>query len=554
MADLLSLLDDNRITISLYDYGKHDLSIGWEVKSIVDNPDIFDDFFKKYPLKKIESLDDYCLYLLAIKFTKMREYLPVLAQEEHKERISKLADQASAAISDIKIGDVIRFINGNAPELMLRKHAIHDLYRVTLDLVAQYCLSGIDKSVLEHLCDNYGYMLIDRYDQFEKCFEKHPDLFGRVFPTGQLEKINSFRFEKVLGIWSHIINKDGSKLKPIVEKHIDELYVDVEKLAESIDSDNVMHYEGTIRKFGAFLHRIKSLRAKEFDVHVKKAQATLDKFIQERGHVFSYEIPVKEVIDKWKATDVTIAHLLSLTHKHAGDTGEAEITSLLSNVEVELSMADFISTNIPTDAFFTPSRQRKLSFLSATCSAVIMGILRDEQTIDSYLSLMLGAIKTICQHTDIEEDELMADMEYWAKTVHLFADNINSDEVIVRAMSYSVAMFTFALMEKVLRSMYFYETSGKLYVSQNNATMGTLLSESNSFMNDIFGADHIKHLAFFILRDQESQVGENMRNSLAHWSGLTPNELEPYFAAKAIWLFTDVVNTVLLHYLEKAEQ
>ena len=102
--------------------------------------------------------------------------------------------------------------------------------------------------------------------------------------------------------------------------------------------------------------------------------------------------------------------------------------------------------------------------------------------------------------------------------------------------------------------MYFYETSGKLYVSQNNATMGTLLSESNSFMNVIFGADHIKHLAFFILRDQESQVGENMRNSLAHWSGLTPNELEPYFAAKAIWLFTDVVNAVLLHYMEKAEQ
>lgn len=553
MADLLSLLDDNRITISLYDYGKHDLSIGWEVKSIVDNPEIFDDFFEKYPLKGIDSLDDYCLYLLAVKFTKMREYLPVLAQEEHKEKISNLADKASVAISGIKIGDAIRFINGNAPELMLRKHAIHDLYRVTLDLIAQYCLSGIDKSVLEHLCDNYGYMLIDRYDQFEKCFEKHPDLFNRVFPTGQLERINPFRFEKVLGIWSHIIKKDGSKLKPIVERHIDELYADVEKLAESIDSENVIHYEGTVREFGAFLHRIKSLRAKEFDAHVKKTQEILDKYIQERGHVFSYEIPVKEVIDKWKATDVTIAHLLSLTHKHAGDTGEAEITSLLSNVEVELSMAGFISTNIPTDAFFTPSRQRKLSFLSATCSAVIMGILRDEQTIDSYLSLMLGAIKTICQQTDIEDDDLVADMEYWARTVHLFADNTNSDEVIVRAMSYSVAMFTFALMEKVLRSTYFHETCGKLYVSQNNATMGTLLSENNSFINNIFGTDHIKHLAFFILRDPDSQVGENMRNSLAHWSGLKPNELEPYFTTKTIWLFTDVVNTILLHYLGKAE-
>lgn len=552
MADLLSLLDDNRITISLYDYGKHDLSIGWEVKSIVDNPDIFDDFFGKYPLKKIESLDDYCLYLLAIKFTKMREYLPVLAQEEHKEKISKLADQASVALSNITTGDVIRFINGNAPELMRHKHAIHDLYRVTLDLVAQYCLSGIDKSVSEHLCDNYGYMLIDRYDQFEKCFEKHPDLFSRVFPTGQLEIINPFRFEKVLGIWSHIINKDSSKLKPIVEKHIDELYIDVEKLAASIDSDNVIHYEGTIREFGAFLYRIKSLRAKEFDAHVKKTQAILDKYIQENGHVWSYEIPVKEIIEAWKTTDDI--KLLWLTHKRAEDKGAPRIISMLSDMEIITSLTDHVSTNIPTDAFYTRSRQRALSFLSATCSATIMGLLRDEEAIDSYLPLMLGAVKTICQHTDIEEDELMADMEYWAKTVHLFADNINSDEVIVRAMSYSVAMFTFALLEKVLRSMYFYETSGKLYVSQNNATMGTLLSESNSFMNDIFGADHIKHLAFFILRDQESQVGENMRNSLAHWSGLTPNELEPYFAAKAIWLFTDVVNTVLLHYLEKAEQ
>ncbi len=549
MADLLSLFDDNRITISLYDYGKQDLSIGWEVKSIVDNPEIFDDFFEKYPLKGIDSLDDYCLYLLAVKFTKMREYLPVLAQEEHKERINRLADQASAAISNIKIGDVIRFINGNAPELMLRKHAVHDLYRVTLDIIAQYCLSGIDKSVLEYMCDNYGYMFIDRYDQFEKCFEKHPDLFSRVFPTGRLENINSFRFANVLGIWGHIINKNSSSLKPIVEKHIDELYIDVEKLADSITVDNVMQYEGTIRTFGTFLHRIKSLRAKDFDLHVKKARNVLDEYLHNNGFKFSYEIPVQKIIDAWKAEDVTIVNLLYLTHKRTERTEGSHFISMLTDLKVETSIADLVSTNIPTDEFFTFSRQNALSVLSTICTATIIGILRDNQTVEDYLSLMAKAVATIYQHINPEECELWDDIEYWIKMIRLFANNFDSDEVIVRSMSYIVSMFTLSLMEKMLRSMYFFETNGKEYVSQSNATLGSLISESNSYISDVFESEHIKHLSFFLLRNPESQVGENMRNSLAHWSEMTPQRLTPFYAAKAIWLFTDVVNTIFLHYL-----
>ena len=247
MDSLKDILESKNIMISLRSFDHQDLRTGWEVKLIVENPDIFDVLYSRYPLSGLSNLDDYYLYLLSLKLICMRELIPVLLQETHKVVISKLSDNAEQAVSGITTGDAIRFINDNIKEIFDKGKNSYDIRFVTLDLVAKY-ISGIKQETLAFLCKDYGYLLIDRFDQFEKAFEQYPDLFKSIYPTGHLDEINPFRLEKTLDIWCHILNKGKSNLQVTVTSRVTVLAEDVKKLSDTATIENIIHVEGTIRK------------------------------------------------------------------------------------------------------------------------------------------------------------------------------------------------------------------------------------------------------------------------------------------------------------------
>lgn len=47
---LIDEIKKRDILISLCVFDPADLATGWEVESIIENPDIFEDFYVKYPL------------------------------------------------------------------------------------------------------------------------------------------------------------------------------------------------------------------------------------------------------------------------------------------------------------------------------------------------------------------------------------------------------------------------------------------------------------------------------------------------------------------------
>ena len=87
MESIKDLFESNNIRISLLSFAPEDLGTSWEVKTIVENPDIFDGFYDRYPLKELSNLNDYYVYLLSIKFVHLRNVIPLLLQEPHKEII-----------------------------------------------------------------------------------------------------------------------------------------------------------------------------------------------------------------------------------------------------------------------------------------------------------------------------------------------------------------------------------------------------------------------------------------------------------------------------------
>lgn len=550
MDSLQDLLNSKNIILSLRNYDPKDLWTGWEVESIVENPDLFDDLYSRYPLTELSSLDDYHLYLLSLKLVGLREVIPVLLQDAHKEIISKLSDDAEKALSIVGNGDVIKFINGNIQDIFDKEKTPHDIRFVTLDLVAKYS-AGISRDTFAFLCRDYGYLLIDRFDQFEKMFEQNPDLFESIYPTGRLDEINSFRVEQTLDIWCHILNKGKSSLKETVEKRVAVLAEDIRVLSKTATIENIMQVEGTIRTFHLFLQRIHSPLANEFAEYAKAAADLLSKNILEKGQSFRYEIPVEDIISRWKKTENWEARLLFLTHDLKPNEDALSCISRLSREpEEKHPLFDSVRTNIPTDDFFTMSHQQMLSIIASVGTGTMIGILRNQDTLMDYLNLVASAVQLIAEEFNAEGEQLKQDVGIFSALVQLVANNLEISNDATRGMCYGASMYTCAFSEKLLRILYLHLAKDERYIPINKATIGELLVASNTYIVDIFGETHIKNLSFFLQRTAPSNIGQNLRNSLAHWAGVSAEAMTPFFVAKMLWIFTDILNTVFWYCLK----
>lgn len=550
MDSIQNLLESKKIKISLLNYGPQDLVTGWEVKSIVDNPDVLDDLYSRHPLTSISCLDDYYLYLLSCKLVGMREIIPALLQDTHKRIISKLADDAEKALSVVGNGEVLKFINGSIQDIIDKDKTSYDVVLATLDIISQFN-TGISRDTFAFLCRDYGYLLIDRFDQFEKTFEQNPDLFKLIFPTGRLEEINSFRIEKVLDIWWHILNKRKSRLKEYVEKHVAVLAEDIKKLSETATIDNILQVERTIRIFHLFLQRIQSPLANSFAEYAKTATDLLTKNILERGQSFHYEIPVEEIISRWKKTENWEVRLLSITHDLKSEEDAVTCVSRLSKgPETKHSLFDLVSTNVPTDDFFTMSHQQTLSIMASVGTGTMIGVLRNQDTLMDYLSLVASAVQLIAEQLKVEGEQLQQDVGMLSALVQLVANNLEISNDAKRGMCYGASMYTCAFSEKLLRILYLHLAKDERYIPINKATIGELLVVSNTHMVDIFGENHVKNLSFFLQRTAPSNVGQNIRNTLAHWANVSTEAMTPIFVAKMLWIFTDILNTVFWYCLK----
>lgn len=550
MDSLQDLFQSKNIILSLRNYGPQDLWTGWEVKSIVENPDVFNDLYSRFPLTGISSLDDYYLYLLSRKLVGMREVIPALLQDSHKDIISKLSDDAEKALSVVGNGDVVKFINRNFQDIFEKEKTSSDVRFVTLDLVAKYS-TGISRDTFAFLCSDYGFLLIDRFDQFEKTFEQNPDLFESIYPTGSLDEINSFRVEKTLDIWCHILSKGKSSLKEPVEKRVAVLAEDIKTLSETATIDNIMQVEGTIREFYSFLQQIQSPLANEFAEYAKAAAGLLSKNILERGQSFRYEIPVEEIINRWKKTEDWEVRLLSITHDLKSEEDTLTFVSRLSmEPETKHSLLDFVSTNVPTDDFFTMSHQQTLSIMASVGTGTMIGILRNQDTLMDYLNLVASAVQLISEQLNVEGEQLLQDVGMFSALVQLVANNLEISNDATRGMCYGASMYTCAFSEKLLRVLYFHLAKDERYIPINKATIGELLVVSNTHIVDIFGENHVKNLSFFLQRTAPSNVGQNIRNTLAHWVNVSTEAMTPFFVAKMLWIYTDILNTVFWYCLK----
>lgn len=523
---LISDIAESDIYLSVRYMGKADLSRSWDIQYIADNTEIFDGVFDRYPLTAIQTRDDFFEFCLANKFVRLQETLPGFIDEKIATLIKALAAKATEALNGIKTGSVISFLNSNIRDLFAADLAKYHMRDTVLDIMESY-QKGISPASVEWVCLNYGYLVIDRFDNWEKYLEKNPQIFDKMFPTGHLDEINQFQLSKTLKIFSHIYRKEKSILRPTVERAIPTLYDDGKELVESSEGESVLQIENEIEKILCFLKEIRSPFAYEFIRLFDDVRRKVDEHIVKYGHSASYSVPVGEILSKLKAIDQWELRMYALSHAVTGPDIPVYQQSQLAKVTPRKgALIDIASTNYPTDDFFTASQQQDLAITMNVYSGTIHAILHNDEARKDYLTGLASEIHYICDTIESEHDEMEQDSAFLINTIELISANIHSDPAIVHSFCYCASMLLCALAEKLMRKAYVHSVREMMYVPAEKATMGDLLNPNNKEMREIFGENHLQNLAFFFIRTEPNKIGKNIRNSLAHWAGVGEESLK----------------------------
>ena len=327
---------------------------------------------------------------------------------------------------------------------------------------------------------------------------------------------------------------------------------DVEALIPTIDTENVMLCEGTVREFTTFLQHIKHPKANDFAIHYKRVETILDERIMTSGHHAKYEIPIGEIVDHFTKTEHWVLRLLSLTHRHVPNSNPPKFQSgLIFEKDDTHHLIDFCSTNVPTDDYFTYSHQMMLDIHANVGAGAIVGIMSRPEVYQDFATLIMSAIVFVTEQMQRDDEHLAEDWMLLDQMLQTIIANRELGAESLQPLCYGAAMFTCSLMEKILRLYHIDRVRDRLYVPTNLATLGQLLTENNSEIVEILDSIHIKHLAFFMLTSGEKKIGRNYRNRLAHWSEMKNTMLTVPLVAELLWLFVDVLNTIFWHYFEK---
>lgn len=144
----------------------------------------------------------------------LQEMIPAIKSDEDKQAFQAISNIAKEQCDCIGNGLIIQFINKSYEEIFAEKYHEFSLSQITIELIIKF-QGGINREVFRYLSRNYNYLLIYRFQDFQKKFEKEPELFEMLFHKKNLEEIQSLRFDTVLPVFASIWNGSNAQIKKL---------------------------------------------------------------------------------------------------------------------------------------------------------------------------------------------------------------------------------------------------------------------------------------------------------------------------------------------------
>lgn len=555
MSTIIKALKERNAHLAIEYYGIDDLATGWDVKAIVENSKFIINYFSSKESFEIKTKDDYVDYLIARKIVDMQEVIPRIISEENKTIMSDICVCFSGIIKEYSTRDLIKFIDNNIEDIFDRESSekVYGIEDLTLHLCAKY-QSGLDEKLFVFLINNRTYALLHRYDEFQRIIESKSKLKASFFSKITEDVVLKQDLENVIKVI--LILQNGKRnSKTLVEQCINRIIKYGEELASEINETNIIYYDVKIRIIYDFLTTIGNIKANDFKEYVKKAEELMTKYLEKNGHEYKFEVPLDEVMKLIDSEMPWHIKLLNLTHTMENETKEKK--SVLDFAPREKGIVDLVSSNIPTNEYFTFSHQQMLDMVLDFGGYMTFKLLSNIRYFNECMNTYGQMICFISEELGCMQDNLFNDFELLSQMLHNYFHSEIHDggekEKIKYALCYAPAMFCCSFLEKLLRTTYIVLKKEQLFIPANKATLGNLLSDENDDFKKILGEYQLKHLRYFLCTD-DVNIGYNLRNKLAHWNDMTTERLTNKFLCQIVYLLSSVIGSLFLFAVEQQDE
>lgn len=542
----LEELKNKHIDIQLEYYGKNDISTGWDVKTLLDNKETVIELINDLNDVEKYSFDDYFKYFYLLKISKLAEILPLLKREEDVDCLRQIIEQCNSIIQKINIENIIKYLNNNIREIFEYEDA-YSLKTCTFEFIKLY-INGIKPEVIKYLCENYGYLVIQRFSDFEDYIEKQPEIFEVLFSDKNINIYHSSRYVKIYDILAHLMSKEKSKLKTQVDDVNFKLHEKMIELSKTLSEDNALILQHQVCCYNSYLKKIKSPWANEFCGIEKKVRELIKNSVSKNDYAFSYEIPTGKILELWEKTKEWEIKLLSITHNFEGET--KKIKSRLSRYEKdENKILHSLIRDEKIDDYFTYDHKMKISISMSVGMATIMAIYNKSR--DEFIRLIISEINFLSQM--LNNEAINKDVKRMLVSVDMVLNNSEKQSIVQESLLYNASIQICACIEKLIRLAYIEIFKDDIYIPLKIATLGSLISCKQEKWKEIFDYNQLQTIGYYLISLGDKEIGFNYRNRLAHLEDEISDFLQIETIGELLYLFTDVANTVFAYYLNKNE-
>ncbi len=544
--NIINFLEKQKASASLIYYGKEDLASGYQIKILVDHEQEINKYYneKKFDINNVDDYIDFLFIDMCSKLSEMISYV----RDDIKEKFGAEVKYLTDIRKQYKDSDMNKYIRNNYNIILnideLKKYELrgYEIVDITLNYIKDnFKVFKENKNMYEYIVEKYAYKIFYGFNEYKNIFDKYPELYNTLFSKDILQ---GQMYTKI----SHL--EDALR---VIKKQNAILYNDtinlildiVKERAFNTNIERVMYTFNIIKATRKLFEKIGEKLYSEVYGEEKKQEIILDEYIQKNGHKSSFEINIKDFVSIYENKDINWEiKSLMITHGMHNKKMKSRFDSILSKKR-EKNLIDLVSTNIPTNEYFTYSVQNELSIMMMFGKLMIRYMLSEEDRFDELMNYLFAGVANYTEMFDIDIPNIEDDFNMISFTLkNLVNENKTKepDKLIIRLWNYNAIHLIVGVLEKIIRELYYEKIQVKKYVPKSKLTLESIFMDEE--IDDILGQANKKAFQYFLTSD--NFVGNNLRNDICHYNNNMHEICTLDNTLTVIYLLLTLTNELLL--------
>lgn len=544
--NIINFLKEQKASASLIYYGKDDMATGYQIKVLVDHEQEINEYYNKKSFD-INNIDDYIDFLFVDMYSKLSEIIP-LVRDDIKDKVQIEVNYLNDIRKKYRDSDCNKYIKHNFDTVLniesLKKYDLraYEIVDITLNYIKDnFKIFKENKNIYEYIVKNYAYKIFYHFNEYRNIFDKYPEFYNILFSE---EILKGQMYTKI----SHL----EDALKVIKSKDI-ELYNNTINLILKIikersfntNLEKVMYTFNDIKATRKLFEKIGEKAYVEIYNEEKKQEIILDEYIHKNGHKSSFEINIKDFVSVYENKEINWEiKSLMITHGRYNKKMVSRFESVLSKKR-EKNLIDLVSTNIPTNAYFTYSIQNELSIMMMFGKLMIRYMLFEDDRFDDLMNYLFAGIANYTEKFNINISNIEDDFNMISFTLKNLVNESKrkeKDELIVQLWNYNAIHLIVGVFEKIIRELYYENVQMKKYVPKEKLTLENIFKAEE--LDDMFGQANKKAFQYFLTSD--NFVGNNLRNDICHYNNNIYEICTLDNTLKVVYILLTLTNELLL--------